>query len=65
MKIFKNGVGRPSNKTIRNRKIILSLSVILSICLILFITLMFTNNKPNKIKGAAKGTCDVWVDNIR
>lgn len=64
MKIFKNGVGRPSNKTIRNRKIILSLSVILSICLILFITLMFTNNKPNKIKGAAKGTCDVWVDNI-
>lgn len=64
MKIFKNKVGRPSNKTIRNRKIVISTSIILSVCIILFITLMLKNNKPNKIKGVLSGTCDVWVDNV-
>ena len=64
MKIFKNKVGRPSNKTIRNRKIVLSLSAMLSMCFILFITLMFTDNKTDKLKGVVSGTCDVWVNNV-
>ena len=56
MKLFENGVGRPSNEIKRKRKIFIASAVILCIALVSVLAFVLTKVRTDKLQGAAKGT---------
>ena len=54
MKLFENGVGRPSNEILRKRKIFIA-SVVAAIALLLVVggVLLFGNLNTNRLQGAS------------
>ena len=58
MGVFKNGVGRPSNETIKKRRIITLVITLIVIGLIAGVTFMLTSVSTKKTKGYASG--DGW-----
>lgn len=59
MKLFENGVGRPSNEIKKKRKIFIASIIVLCIALVSVIAFTLTKVSTNRLKGAAKGAADI------
>ena len=56
MKLFENGVGRPSNEIKKKRKIFIASIIVLCIALVSVIAFTLTKVNTNRLKGAYNGS---------